>query len=104
MTTEDTLRQRIAQKISPFFGRRFKPAEEREEKPRELTKWEVTEACRSATKDCAEDPAKNYRSSVTAWAIHGMLSPCPEDTVDNSAPVATKRMRLSAPAVILLYR
>ena len=37
------------------------------------------------------------RSIETACAMQGMDSPCPDDTVDNNAPVATSKILLSLP-------
>lgn len=39
-------------------------------------------------------PIQRTFSMLTAWQIQGMLSPCPEETVDSSAPVAAKSTRL----------
>ena len=42
-----------------------------------------------------------YRSRTTAWAMQGMDSPCPEETVESSAPVATNKIFLRLPVIIL---
>src|SRR5690554_3217698 len=36
-------------------------------------------------------------SMATAWAIHGMLSPCWNERGDNNAPVPTTNIRFNSP-------
>ena len=45
---------------------------------------------------------KTHKFSIaTAWQIPGILSPCPLDTVESSAPVAQKRTRFNSRFFIL---
>ena len=47
-----------------------------------------------------KNPYFASRSSTTACAMQGILSPCPEVTVESNAPVATNNIRFKLPVII----
>ena len=71
---------------------------------RERTKRYVTKERVKATQHHGMHVVQNTFSTETAWHIQGILSPCPDETVDKSAPVAANRTRFISRRLSLSIR